>query len=77
VTRVGTLELRVPPARPGRFSAEIFSRHQRREKASVTAPATSPCSPSGTSSNPPSNSPPKSKPTSTLPLLWPAPFAGH
>jgi len=37
ITRVGTLELRVPQDRPGRFSTEIFSRYQRSEKALVAA----------------------------------------
>lgn len=37
VTRVGTLELRVPQDRQGRFSTEPFSRYQRSEKALVTA----------------------------------------
>jgi putative transposase len=37
VTRVGTLELRVPQDRQGRFSTEIFSRYQRSEKALVAA----------------------------------------
>jgi putative transposase len=36
-TRVGTLELRVPQDRQGRFSTEIFSRYQRSEKALVAA----------------------------------------
>jgi transposase-like protein len=31
ITRVGTLELRVPQDRQGRFSTEIFSRYQRSE----------------------------------------------
>ena len=31
ITRVGTLELRVPQDRAGRFSTEIFSRYQRSE----------------------------------------------
>jgi hypothetical protein len=35
ITRVGTLELRVPQDRAGRFSTEIFSRYQRSEKALV------------------------------------------
>lgn len=37
VTRVGTLELRVPQDRQGRFSTEIFARYQRSEKALVAA----------------------------------------
>jgi len=37
VTRVGTLELRVPQDRDGRFSTEIFERYQRSEKALVAA----------------------------------------
>ena len=37
ITRVGTLELRVPQDRQGRFSTEIFSRYQRNEKALVSA----------------------------------------
>jgi len=36
-TRVGTLTLRVPRDREGRFSTEIFSRYQRSEKALVLA----------------------------------------
>lgn len=35
VTRVGTLELRVPQDRGGRFSTELFQRYQRSEKALV------------------------------------------
>ena len=35
VTRVGTLELRVPQDRMGRFSTELFERYQRSEKALV------------------------------------------
>jgi putative transposase len=35
VTRVGTLELRVPQDREGRFSTELFERYQRTEKALV------------------------------------------
>ena len=35
VTRVGTLELRVPQDRGGRFSTELFERYQRSEKALV------------------------------------------
>ena len=31
VTRVGTLELRVPQDRAGRFSTELFRRYQRSE----------------------------------------------
>jgi transposase-like protein len=37
VTRVGTLELRVPQDRHGRFSTEVFERYQRSEKALVLA----------------------------------------
>ena len=37
ITRVGTLELRVPQDRQGRFSTEIFSRYQCNEKALVSA----------------------------------------
>jgi len=37
ITRVGTLELRVPQDRQGRFSTEIFERYQRSEKALVAA----------------------------------------
>jgi putative transposase len=37
VTRVGTLELRVPQDRQGRFSTELFERYQRSEKALVAA----------------------------------------
>jgi len=37
ITRVGTLELRVPQDRQGRFSTEIFARYQRSEKALVGA----------------------------------------
>ena len=33
ITRVGTLELRVPQDRAGRFSTELFERYQRSEKA--------------------------------------------
>ena len=33
ITRVGTLELRVPQDRQGRFSTELFERYQRSEKA--------------------------------------------
>jgi putative transposase len=35
VTRVGTLELRVPQNRLGRFSTKLFERYQRSEKAVV------------------------------------------
>ena len=35
ITRVGTLELRVPQDRMGRFSTELFGRCQRSEKALV------------------------------------------
>src|SRR5471030_2902328 len=37
ITRVGTLELRVPQDRQGRFSTEVFNRYQRSEKALVAA----------------------------------------
>lgn len=37
ITRVGTLELRVPQDRGGRFSTEVFERYQRSEKALVAA----------------------------------------
>jgi putative transposase len=37
ITRVGTLELRVPQDRQGRFSTEVFERYQRSEKALVAA----------------------------------------
>ena len=37
MTRIGKLELRVPRAREGRFSTELFSRYQRSEKALVSA----------------------------------------
>jgi putative transposase len=37
VTRVGTLELRVPQDRDGRFSTQLFERYQRSEKALVAA----------------------------------------
>ena len=37
ITRVGTLELRVPQDRAGRFSTELFERYQRSEKALVSA----------------------------------------
>lgn len=37
LTRVGTLELRVPQDREGRFSTEIFDRYERSEKALVAA----------------------------------------
>src|SRR5438105_8470806 len=37
ITRVGTLELRVPQDRQGRFSTEVFTRYQRSEKALVSA----------------------------------------
>jgi putative transposase len=39
ITRVGTLELRVPQDRAGRFSTELFERYQRSEKALVAAQA--------------------------------------
>ena len=35
ISRVGTLELRVPQDRDGRFSTELFQRYQRSEKALV------------------------------------------
>ena len=35
ITRVGSLELRVPQDRDGRFSTELFQRYQRSEKALV------------------------------------------
>ncbi|UUP19947.1 hypothetical protein NTH_04462 (plasmid) [Nitratireductor thuwali] len=35
ITRVGTLELKVPQDRQGRFSTELFERYQRSEKALV------------------------------------------
>jgi putative transposase len=37
ITRVGTLELRIPQDRQGRFSTELFERYQRAEKALVTS----------------------------------------
>jgi putative transposase len=37
VTRVGSVELRVPQDRQGRFSTEVFERYQRSEKALVGA----------------------------------------
>jgi putative transposase len=37
ITRVGTLELRVPQDRAGRFSTDLFERYQRSEKALVAA----------------------------------------
>jgi len=37
ITRVGTLELRVPQDRQGRFCTEIFRRYQHSEKALVAA----------------------------------------
>lgn len=37
VTRLGTLELRVPQDREGRFSTEVFERYQRCEKAFFSA----------------------------------------
>src|SRR6056297_1507192 len=36
-TRVGTIELRVPQDREGRFSTQLFERYQRSEKALVAA----------------------------------------
>lgn len=35
ITRVGTLELRVPQDRMGRFSTELFARYQRSDKPLV------------------------------------------
>ena len=37
ITRIGTLELRVPQDRAGRFSTELFERYQRSERALVAA----------------------------------------
>jgi putative transposase len=37
ITRVGTLEVRVPQDRQGRFDTALFARYQRSEKALVTA----------------------------------------
>src|SRR3954452_13632533 len=37
ITRVGTLELRVPQDRAGEFSTEVFERYQRSEKALTAA----------------------------------------
>ena len=37
ITRVGTLELRAPQDRAGRFSTDLFERYQRSEKALVGA----------------------------------------
>jgi putative transposase len=37
-TRVGTLELRAPPDREGRFSNELFEGFQRAEKSLVLTP---------------------------------------
>lgn len=37
ITRVGTIELRVPQDRDGRFRTELFERYQRSEKALVAA----------------------------------------
>jgi len=37
ITRMGTLELRVPQDRDGRFSTRLFERYQRSEKALVGA----------------------------------------
>lgn len=37
ITRVGTLELRVPQDRQGRFSTELFDRYQRSEKALMSS----------------------------------------
>jgi transposase-like protein len=37
VTRVGTMELRVPQDRQGHFSTQLFERYQRSEKALVAA----------------------------------------
>jgi putative transposase len=36
ITRVGTLQLRVPQDRDGTFSTELFARYQRSEQALVT-----------------------------------------
>ncbi len=36
ISRVGTLELKVPQDRQGRFSTELFERYQRSEKALVS-----------------------------------------
>ena len=36
-TRVGTLELRVPRTRDGKFSPSVFERYQRNEKALLAA----------------------------------------
>jgi hypothetical protein len=36
-TRVGTIELRVPQDRQGRFRTEVFERYQRSQKAQVSA----------------------------------------
>src|SRR5436305_7136879 len=38
ITRVGTLELRVPQDRGGRFSTELFQRYQRRRRWSARWP---------------------------------------
>src|SRR6201990_423241 len=37
ITRIGTLELRVPQDHAGRFSTELFERYQRSERALVAA----------------------------------------
>ena len=37
ITRVGTIELRVPRDRSGLFSTELFERYQRSERALVSA----------------------------------------
>ncbi|MCD6352276.1 MAG: transposase, partial [Armatimonadetes bacterium] len=37
MTRVGTIQLRVPQDREGKFSTELFERYQRSEKALVLA----------------------------------------
>src|SRR5580692_8412208 len=37
ITRVGTIELRVPRDRSGLFSTELFARYQRSERALVSA----------------------------------------
>lgn len=37
ITRAGTLELRVPQDRQGRFSTALFERHQHSEKALASA----------------------------------------
>lgn len=37
ITRVGSIELRIPRDREGKFSTELFERYQRSEKALLTA----------------------------------------